>query len=306
MKPTTLKSYVPESERIDQKHLDAARQGIEDFAAVSAEGYRILAYRGRSGRARRTLPSLWKLPKSELAFWEQSASRSRRALLLSEKEPVLLFGDLMDVTGVLFAARLPIPVSKLLGALRYIKRTDVAVSPAILACRPEPSLPCEEICEDISRIFYYLDRILDTEANFRIGLWSRMLLIAEFVGCRLDETALSINPPAISKGDTARLTVFLLCAMLRLRQMDGRVRAKNGEQPHFFCRVELERADKEQAREQDAPSEFPFLSLPSFSDFSIYTEQEHLVLEALLQSTDRVGVLHAHHAPPIRLRLLFG
>lgn len=305
MKTKHLKSYLPELQLLRKKHLNPAPKGFEDLAAVTADGYRVLAYRGRSGRTRRSLMTLWKLPPSELEFWEKATRHSRRALLLGEKGAILVLGDLMDVTGVLFAARLPIPAPKLVCVLRYLNRTDVALSPAVEAHRPDQSLPDEEACEGVMRLFYYADRILDTDAKFRIGLWSKLLLIAEFVGCRLDETDLSVEPPRLSRGDTSRLTAFLLCTMLELRQMDGRVRAENGERPDFFCRVELERLDGEQPKSSDTPPEIPVLSLPAFDGFSLRTENGRLILEALLQSPEQVGALHAHSSAPLRLRLLF-
>ena len=149
----------------------------------------------------------------------------------------------MDTAGVLLAARLPIPAPTLLALLRYLRRDDIAVSPAVRARYPDTALPDGEICEDVTRLFYYVDRIFDDGTRFRIGLWSRMLLIAEFVGCRLDETGLSVTPPPLSCGDTARLTAFLLCAMLDLRRMDGRIRAENRDRPLFSCRVGDEDAE---------------------------------------------------------------
>lgn len=300
----TIRSYVPEYLFTDSKHRTVARCGFEDVAVVdSADGYRVLACRGRGLSVGDALPDCWGIASSEIDFLEKTLLEKRVVLLQAESGPVLFFGALLSSTGVLLATRQSLSTASLLQTLRVIRRLDVVASPAALACAVPNLSVGEDACEQMASLFYYVDRILDSGRRYRFGLWSQCLLIAEFAGCVLDRTLLSVARPDLSRGDEERLIAFLLCTMLGLRSMSGRVIAKNDDIPHFHCRVEIETDDGLTVDQAHSTDVFPFLHLPAFSRFSLCQEQERLILDAFLQGETPSSALRNFSRPRLRLRL---
>lgn len=303
----TLKRYLPEVHLTEEKHADATEPCAEDFAVLNAaNGYRVLACRAQTLKEGDLLPEAWGISPAELDFLERTIPLHRRVILDSAEGAVMVFADFVRSTGLLLVARPYLQSRMLPGVLRFLQRTDFVFSPAILAQTDAASVCSDRVvCEQIDRLLYYLDRMLDQTDRFGIGFWSRCLLVAHFAGCRLDKAFLSVERPAISKSDDARLTLFLLCTMLKLRQTSGRVSTEEGDLPCFFCRVELETVDLGHRSSQPAPrTEFPILLLPEFRHFSLTEGPSGLVLEAHLQDTSRKLNLHARSATAPCLRIV--
>ncbi len=302
----TLKRYLPELLLTEEKHSDATEPCAEDFAVIdAANGYRVLACRAQSLKEGDLLPAAWGVSSTELDFLERTISSHPRVILDTEKGAILVFADFLRSTGILLVARPYLQSRTLLGILRFLKRSDFLPSPTLLAQTGTDNV-CSDwaVCEQIDRLLYYLDRMLDQNGRFGIGFWPRCLLVAHFAGCRLDKTLLSIERPALSKSDDARLTLFLLCTMLKLRQTSGRVCTEEGDLPCFFCRVELEMPHPTHRDCNTVPrTDFPILELPEFSRFSLTEGPSGLVLEAHLQDRSGELTLHARSASSPCLRI---
>ena len=134
----------------------------------------------------------------------------------------MLFADLLSATGLMLGILLEQSAEDVFCALKRMGQTNFIVPQRIL---PKgdflSSRYDEDLCAQIDELFYYLERILlpTPEAS----LWTRCLLIANFVGCRLERVALPVTAPPLSKNDNARMTLFLFCSFLALRQKSGRV-----------------------------------------------------------------------------------
>lgn len=301
-----LKRYLPELILTEEKHSDATDPCAEDFAVIdAANSYRVLACRAQTLKEGDLLPAAWGISRTELDFLERNISSHPHVILDTQKGAILVFADVLRSTGILLVARPYLQSRTLLGILRFLKRTDFLLSPTLLA-QTDTSNVCSDqtMCEPIDRLLYYLDRILDQSDQFDLGFWSRCLLVAHFAGCRLDKALLSIERPALSKSDDARLTLFLLCTMLKLRQTSGRVCTEEGDLPCFFCRVELEMPQTANRDSQVAPrTDFPLLALPEFSRFSLTEGPSGLVLEAHLQDPSGELILHARSTASPCLRI---
>lgn len=218
-----FRSYVPELLFGDRKQETPARICHEDFAVVDPTNqYRILAGRGLYAQAELSLPRVWQIPCAELSWLEEILQRHRRVLLNGGDGPVLVFADLLNTTGLLFAVRPYLPIKTLVRGLRHLGRQDIVISPAVEVSFSQ-TFPEESALTQISELFYYMDRMFDSSDRFEIGAWTRTRLIATFVGCKLEEVDLPIAEPIPSRVERDRLTAFLICALLELRKMDGRV-----------------------------------------------------------------------------------
>ena len=289
-----FRSYVPELLFGEQKQEMPTRICREDFVAVDpSDQYRILTGRGLYAQAGNLLPKVWRLPRAEMEWLERALISHRRVLLNGADGAVLIFADVLDATGLLFAVRPYLSVSSLLNGLRHLELGDVAISPTL----DEPSHPSwyqENALTQIAELFYYMDRIFDTPARFEIGAWTRTRLIANFVGCKLESVDLPIQEPTISHAERDRLTAFLICALLEMRKMDGDVRASGeDETPHFRCRVELTPFGRLSKHAEEQTGLIPLLGLPAFRNFTLRRENGALVLDALLQDSLQSTALHA-------------
>lgn len=300
-----LNSYIPELIYGEHKHEIPSRICREDFAVIDpGNGYCILESRGVSIEEGISLPKAWNLPKREIAYLERELPRSRRALLLGGRGPVMVFGDLLDTTGLLFAVCPDLDVQSVWKSLRLLHVDTVAISPAIP--EPDSSVPSEKAVEYIKELFYYMDRIFDTRDRFEIGLWTRTALISNFVGCRLQIKDLPMDLQIESRAVRERLTAFLICTFLSLRKMDGSVSATcDPRDPEIVCRVELNPEGQGEIEPPCESKRFLFLELPAFREFAIRTENGSLVLDAILHSAAQGALLHAEIPRILHWRMIF-
>ena len=300
-----LKSYIPETLFLASKQDASMEQYAEDLAVLdAANGYRVLACRATALTEGEALPEAWGIAPSELDFLERAILHHRRVAVLSDRGVVLFLSDLIEYTGILIALRPYLGCSTFLGALRFLHYSSIECSPAALAQVSAQEKPTEGECEQVARLLYYTERIIGIDRRYRIGLWPRCLLISRFAGCSLDRTLLSAKAPALSCGDEARLIAFFLCAMLKLREMNGRVSAEETEHPRFSCRIAIEPVTEETVdRSAIARERFPFLSLPEFKRFSLTEEDGGMTLEAFLHDAPPNGALYARSSVLSHLRV---
>ena len=300
-----LSSYLPEMIFGENKHAIPARICREDFVAVDpSNGYRILAGRGVSIDEGASLPQVWGVAKKEIAYLERELPRHRRVLLSGAHGPILVFADLLDTTGVLFAVRPDASARGLRKSLLFLGIDTVAISPAI--AEPDASMPHEKMLEYVEELFYYMDRIFDAQNRFGIGLWTRTALISNFVGRRLQSTELPVDLPISSRSECERLTAFLICTLLSLRQMDGAIRAVHDPiDPTLSCRVELNPEGWEAKPSVRDHDRFLFLALPAFRDFEVRCEEGRLVLDALIHKLEKDTLLRAEIPMRLCWRMIF-
>ena len=87
--------------------------------------------------------------------------------------------------------------------------------------------------------------------------------------------------------------------------MDGRVSAMGEDAaPHFRCRLELMPIGRLPSRQKDFKNMFPVLEFSAFKDFTVYREQENIVLDAYLEAREQDGKLHAGFPFHLRWRVV--
>ena len=297
MKP--LHSYVPETDFLKDKHQFPSRTFFEDCAVLDVEkGYRVLACRGEGLAVGADFPRLCGIPKEELAFLERALVRTRRVLLNSRRGPILIFAEALAQTGALIAVLPHGKPSSLLRALTLAGQNVISLSPAFANAPASANQDDAEACEHIEEIFFYMDRILCPEAA--LGIWTRSLLIANFTGCKLDLVSLPVDALAITQADEMRLSLFLFCTFLAMRHESGKVFAisrhpTQKDLPYRYVAgvTQCTPLDPKTRGARDL-SQFPFLSLPAFRDFSVSVSQNKIVLEALLpQKSREAHLLHS-------------
>ena len=298
-----FRSYVPELTFGEQKQQMPARVCREDFAVIDPTNqYRILTGRGRETHLGQALPKAWKIPKTEIEWLERALFLQRRALLDTPNGPVLIFADVLEPTGMLLAMRPYMDAPTFLRGLRYLGMRGIAVSPTMDAYGGVTLT--EESVMQISELFYYMDRILDSDNRFEIGLWTRMHLIANFVGCRLTRVDLPISDPTTSRVERARLTVFWVCALLELRKINGDVCAGGEEEIACFrCSVELIPIGRLLPIAREHKNILSMPDLPAFRNFTLRREGGKLILDAFLQDVSKSAGLHSTLADYICWRI---
>lgn len=288
-----LSSYVPESLHTLQKRQKPCRLFFEDLVVIQPEkSFRILASRGENLPTGADFFNTCGVLASDAALLRSHESRQTRFLLPCEKGCVLLFGDLLSETGLLLGILLAQSTEDVFCALKRMGQDGFVTPPKMSQSKALLSSHYDEtLCRHLEELFYYLERILHPTPES--SLWTRCLLIANFVGCRLERVALPIETPPLSKGENACMTLFLFCAFLTLRQKSGRVQTegklspKEEEPPNYRCTVtffeetesllELENpGESAQALAMDLPL---FLQAPCFSALSAIPTEDGLKLE---------------------------
>ena len=282
-----IESYIPEIRYFEDKHRSTARAVHEDLALVDIQnGYRILACRASRMQAGETFPQCCALPKEELRFLEYALPHSDCVALLGGAGVVLLFPALARETGLLLAV---LPHASAASVCRALKHAEepVLLSPATEKQTVGESDREEEEAEHLREIFFYTRRILHRDPT--VGLWTQSLLIANFVGCRVDGIALPTRELSLASTDRAKLIAFLLCLFLTLRQKDGRLHAvcplPDPATVPYTYQVSFEPLPDRKQPAADLTREaaaLTFLSHPIFRGCSIRFVQNRLVVEAVL------------------------
>ncbi len=208
-----IRAYVPESLSYTGKDEFSCRNFFDDCAVVELSSWRVLACRGSFFSPGKACFSDIDLPSS----LPLSPVASHPFAFSCKKGTALLFSRLFATSGLVLALYLPSSDGHVAEALRHLDRqVDWATPP----CK-KPALPFDALsalCDRLCEIFYYMDRMTDPSS---MGLWTLAHTVANFVGCRTHTTGLPMQMPPLHASDCSRLTLFLLCAFLTLRERGG-------------------------------------------------------------------------------------
>lgn len=271
-----IKSYVPEAFFLEQKDREHMQIFHETFALVDpANGYRVMAGRGKGIRADLPFAPLDDLLRSERDFLERSLASSPHVLLQSGDRAILVFGDLLPASGLLLVLCPTHGASSLRRALLLLQKNDFVCSSAQEKESTTPRQSDAAVYEYLRGIFYDLDRILSPSDS--LGIWTRIALIANFAGCAVDVQALPVKAVSITSSEALRLSAFLLCLFLSIRAEATAVSAA-GEDAATELSLRVTLGDA-RAHEASKP-ELPFLRLPAFRELSLLQRDGDWVLEA--------------------------
>lgn len=299
-----LSSYVPESLHTVQKRQSPCRLFFEDCAVIEPEkSFRILASRGGNLPLGEDFLKVCGVLPSDTTLLQSTRAKQSRFLLPCKKGCVLLLGDRLLETALFLGILIQRDAKEVLCALERLGQNTFATPQGMLSeGHPLQSRYDEALCLQMEELFYYLERILHPAPE--ASLWTRCLLIANFAGCRLERVALPITEPSLSETDHARITLFLLCSFLTLRQKSGRIWTEGEkDDPNYRCTVSffeeslpfLEAEEPDQS-EQDEKSEAPFfLQAPCFSSLTAIPTDSGMKLETkfpLLQKNPPLGAFN--------------
>jgi hypothetical protein len=326
-----IDSYSPESDRLDLKDHFPARLCREDCAVLdAADAEHVLACRSRAldgmtHPAPLNFSELFGISAEDMRFLREHAAPRRLILLGGKRAPVLVSCDLLESASVLLAlSPHSAPSAPLIRAL------STAVSDHELL--PAPSLSrqvasahrIDEKTNDLVAEWRFYAAHIGSE-RFAVGLRTRAMLIANFVGCHVESSALGGTDAPISSMSRQRLSAFLLCALLSFRTRESALSAdttcnrpenapafrfslmREGEEPQ----AALHRADA--ARSGDdraafdpalAPPDAAFLSHPAFRGLGISRAPDGSLLSLSLPNEEASALLHATDHTPAGGRLL--
>lgn len=216
MPKSPLSVYVPEINSFAQKNADPCRRLFEDCAVIDAASFCVLVSRGTAFAESNTLLALLKNKPSPDAL-ASTLFEHPRLLLEAEKGSLLLFGDEVSNTGLLFVIFLDVSHQVVSSALCHLWRSDF-----FGCCDKQMHLPFGELlllCDRLNELLFYTDRIFDQRRFF--GLRPLCLSLAALLGCRLLQVDVAIDPITLSHADRARLTFYLICTLLTLRNRSG-------------------------------------------------------------------------------------
>lgn len=296
-----VRAYVPEllmTEGKDQPHMRVCR---EECALLDpANKYRVLAGRGIDLKIGEPFAPFAALPASERDFMERALARTNRVLVNGKRGPLLIFGDLLPYSGLLFVVAPHFDERTLRRGLYWTAHAGFTAEIPIF----EESLPLqredEEVCRALEEMFYYLDRIFSDLPT--PGLWTRTQLIANFAGCLLDQVQLPPEMPDIPRGERLRLTAFLLCAFFTMRRHSEIVDVEGGAASDAFrYRMEFEGLE---GFDPSASEDYAFLHHGPFSRFLFARDGDRFAIEGHLITEQHSHGLRALSTPMAYLGLL--
>ena len=299
-----LNAYVPESFLLDEKQECARRVCHEDLLIVDpADGFHVLVARGSTPMQGKRLDKLFAIPSSEMQFLRNTLSTSTRVLLMGgNSRALLIFGDLLRSSGILLVLSPHADASAVARLFNHMGRSEFVPSPALSQVSPVPHSGDDEIYEQLTELFFYLDRILSPSPRF--GLRTKTHLIANFAGCILDDVAVPLDALTCPTIESERLVAFLFCAFLSLRMHDRGASAKTDERDLPVLHYRVEPIADEDDRNLP-PCDFPFLALPAFRRFTALSANGNApTLEAHLNLSPQDGSLRAGPLHLLGLRLV--
>ena len=213
-----IRSYVPESVFFDNKDQSGCRIFHDNCAIINAvDNYRLIAARGIDIPIGEPFFDTLSISDEETDRLQKFLQTQEEYLLLScQKSTLIVFAALLQNTGLLLVVQVSYCKKDVQKSIENARRDAFSpiFHPDNIVFQEEPRLQ-----EKLAEIFYYTDRILQPPPT--LGLWTRLLLIANFVGCRLEHVSLSASFPTLPKKHQDVLTAFLLCAFLIFRHRTG-------------------------------------------------------------------------------------
>jgi len=298
---SNVKSYVPEAFFLEGKDTSHARICREDCALVDpANGFRVVAGRGKEIALGEPYLPLCSLPSAERSFFQSTFAEHSHLLLDAGGSALLLFRDLLPASGLLLAVRLSHGAGEVRNALLLLRRADFVCSPAVCEASGKQIRAEESLCRLLSELFYYLDPILSPTES--VGLWTRTALIAGFAGCSAEYGELPVETGALIPAEVLRLSAFLLCLFLTARAESERTLA-SGELGAVTLLMSVSISPTEEAT--DSACAYPFLGLPAFREIRLSRSNEGWTLLASFHR-ERAGVLlSSPTAVALQLRMIF-
>ena len=216
-----IRSYVPESVFFDNKDQSGCRIFHDNCAIINAaDKYRLIAARGIDIPIGEPFFETLSISDEETNCLQKFLQTQEEYILLScQKSTLIVFSALLQNTGLLLVVQVSYCKKDVQKSINNARRDAFSpiFHPDNIVFPEEPKLE-----EKLAEIFYYTNRILQPPTT--LGLWTRLLLIANFVGCRLEHVSLSASFPTLPKNHQDVLTAFLLCAFLIFRHRTGKNR----------------------------------------------------------------------------------
>lgn len=274
-----LDNYAPETGFFLAKDSDGSPVHSCAYALIDAEdGFRVLVSRAAGREDDERLRAVFaRFADEEPDFLSRLPAETPYLLLPSQTpgESVLLCVSLLEKVGLILALLSPFPASVMERAARRLGReNDVARVPAPEAVAG--SAGEEDAAAFLAELFFYADAFRDDVPG--VNLWTRVLRIANFAGCRLEGTSPPKGIPVLSDTDSARFSAALFCAFLQFRIGNGIVRTDGETAGDGAFRVRVEqtrRADsdtRKRFRRKAVPpgtGERGFLPADRFGDCSV-------------------------------------
>lgn len=295
-----IRSYIPEAFFLDQKDKQHMRICREDLVLVDpADGYRVVAGRGKESLAGEPFAPLVRLSKSERNFLKQSLGRRMRLLLQGKNEPILVFSDLLEASGLLLVICPRYDTENLQRGLALLQKGEFVSSNGSGAGAPSPRNGDAAVCSYLQELFYYLDRIFSVSEELRP--WTTAALIANLAGCRADFAAMPTEAVALMPTDRLRLLAFLLCLFLSMRE-DAISATATGEISELS--ISLSASPLLPTGKASACS-YRFLQLPAFRDISLSLCNGGWALEASFCKKTEHALVHTKDSLPLSLFAFF-
>ena len=295
-----IRSYIPEAFFLDQKDEDHMRVCREDLVLVDpADGYRVVVGRGKEILAGEPFAPLVRLSRSERQFLEQSLGRKMRLLLQGKNEPILVFADLLEASGLLLVICPRFDTENLKRGLALLGKSEFISSNRSEAGAPSPRNGDAAVCKYLQELFYYLDRIFSVSEELR--LWTTAALIANLAGCHANFAAMPTEAVTPLPMDRLRLLAFLLCLFLSMRE-EAISATATGEVSELSISLS---ASPLLPTGKASACNYRFLQLPAFRDISISLRNGGWVLEASFCKKTEHAPVRAKDSLPICLVAFF-
>jgi hypothetical protein len=224
MKRYKIESRVSAREFYAQKIRREERILYDDFAVLDpGDGWRILARGSRMDTVGKSIDAMAELTE---AGWHLLQTVSLDAaelpiLIPCRRGTLLVYGAWLRAVGV-------VPVIRIDQTPQTVKKAYVRAKEKLLLHGEDFSLlNDDQMWEDLSVRLYgislFAKRMFarDTFCN----VYARLLLIANFVGCRLNAVSVPPREIRMSESDVQTLCAYLLCTFLTLRGYSGDVSA---------------------------------------------------------------------------------
>lgn len=295
-----IRSYIPEAFFLDRKDEAHMRVCREDLVLVDPfDEYRVVAGRGKELCLNEPFEPILQLPRSERKFLKASLGQKPHLLLRKKNKPLLVFGDWLESSGLLLVLCPNCDAESLQRALALMQRDDFACSEIASTNFPSPKHGDGAVLEYLQELFYYLDRIFSTSKE--LGLWTVASLTANLAGCRADFGAMTTEPLSLFPLDRMRLSAFLLCLFLSMRE-EASVASASASVSE--TEVSLSVSSVLPSGTASACG-YRFLQLPAFRDILLSRRNGGWVLEASFYKKTEQLVLHTKNSDPILLLAFF-
>ncbi len=287
----SIAAYVPESVFFEGKNGRRCRRMHDDCAVLDVSNeFRILVSRGFSESVGTPFFSVYGMGAADAARLQENLRRESAVILIGiGGDSFFFFPRWFNSCGLLLVLR--------------IHATEAECRQVLDAAQAGSGMPIfspagefeqnPPLLLQLTEIFYYTDHMFTPTDN----LWSHVLLLANFVGCKMEYLNLPILSERLTDDEFHRLTAFLLCLLLSLRIRTGRIHAAKDERNEANLGIHIEQRPYRETDElrcgercELTGAELPFLEIPSFRRYQAYREGDTLVFDL---SFPNAGALHA-------------